>query len=526
VYQYTHKDYKGTLKGKKSVMQRGKDGGTELVTLDSMIPEELANALKYKSKAKKDLGLDQMSEQEVLNTLKGLKASFRSSADMHPDEVQDTVEDSGSKEGASGGQKAYRQYFEKKLKQWKIKSPKDLSDKDKRKFFEEVDKGWKSQTEGAVRQADSVQKELVGVMQHVIKKLTPQIQKMDLSDRKQAVQLYGALLSMMTTYSQGSGPNYDRRKQYFPGDPTPEQQKWIKNAPDARLATIIKQALKSYPDVLKAFDEHKIDKKRWAATRQAQGNGYSSLADAAKVTGDQRYAGKGTKIWYAKKGMTRDLGMGPTYLLQKEPDLAAKIVPKSEADLKKNHVLLGEIGEKNVGKVIQMMQGESWSPKGQANSLLRKLGLGHTSMSVGDVIQIGSKLIMLDSFGAGGGGIKVLKGATRSKQAQKPKVPKLTPAIRNKVAREFKKAGLDGNGRFVKPERGYVAALDILSKYGIELGGVVDSHRFKGDKGSVSVDLAWSNKEDPFSPTPMTSMLALSFYKLDDDKYEVLAYLS
>jgi hypothetical protein len=33
------------------------------------------------------------------------------------------------------------------------------------------------------------------------------------------------------------------------------------------------------------------------------------------------------------------------------------------------------------------MQGENWSPNGEARPLIQSLGLSHTSMMVGDVIQ-------------------------------------------------------------------------------------------------------------------------------------------
>jgi len=42
---------------------------------------------------------------------------------------------------------AYDKFFEKKLKEWKIKSPAELSKKDKIKFFNEIDKEWKGKNE-------------------------------------------------------------------------------------------------------------------------------------------------------------------------------------------------------------------------------------------------------------------------------------------------------------------------------------------------------------------------------------------
>lgn len=34
------------------------------------------------------------------------------------------------------------------------------------------------------------------------------------------------------------------------------------------------------------------------------------------------------------------------------------------------------------------MQGENWSPNGEARSLIEEKGLIHTSMSMGDIVQI------------------------------------------------------------------------------------------------------------------------------------------
>jgi hypothetical protein len=36
------------------------------------------------------------------------------------------------------------------------------------------------------------------------------------------------------------------------------------------------------------------------------------------------------------------------------------------------------------------LQGEFWSPGGEARMLIERLGLEHTSMAVGDVIQVGT----------------------------------------------------------------------------------------------------------------------------------------
>jgi len=44
-------------------------------------------------------------------------------------------------------QKEYREFFDKKLKEYGVKSPAELDDAKKKKFFDEIDKGWKGEKE-------------------------------------------------------------------------------------------------------------------------------------------------------------------------------------------------------------------------------------------------------------------------------------------------------------------------------------------------------------------------------------------
>ena len=41
----------------------------------------------------------------------------------------------------------YDIYFKNKLKEYGVNSPNELNDEDKRKFFDDVDAGWKSEQE-------------------------------------------------------------------------------------------------------------------------------------------------------------------------------------------------------------------------------------------------------------------------------------------------------------------------------------------------------------------------------------------
>ena len=117
---------------------------------------------------------------------------------------------------------------------------------------------------------------------------------------------------------------------------------------------------------------------------------YKSLNDAAKYI--PSLAKGPVKIWYWKSEAGRDLLMGYEFL-EKEGMLPDK------NSLKSSYIELGSIKESKLEKIFKYMQGENWSPKGEARDLIRKKKLSHTSMSVGDIIEKGNKLFMVDRFG-------------------------------------------------------------------------------------------------------------------------------
>ena len=55
--------------------------------------------------------------------------------------------------------------------------------------------------------------------------------------------------------------------------------------------------------------------------------------------------------------------------------------------IQSSHVRLCEVEADSLDDAWRQMQAEHWSPNGEARPLLERLGLSHTSMSVGDVIQ-------------------------------------------------------------------------------------------------------------------------------------------
>ena len=88
-----------------------------------------------------------------------------------------------------------------------------------------------------------------------------------------------------------------------------------------------------------------------------------------------------TEIWY----QTRETWEG-------SPRIAKK-------SLEKTHVKLGSIAMTDKESIFREMQGEFWSPEGEARDLIRKKGLVHTSMSVNDVVKIGSRAWRVAGFG-------------------------------------------------------------------------------------------------------------------------------
>ena len=67
----------------------------------------------------------------------------------------------------------------------------------------------------------------------------------------------------------------------------------------------------------------------------------------------------------------------PTFM----PDAKLKIT-----DLPRTHRTVALIRANGSEDVFLQMQGEVWSPNGEARELIKGLGLRHTSMSVGDVL--------------------------------------------------------------------------------------------------------------------------------------------
>lgn len=123
--------------------------------------------------------------------------------------------------------------------------------------------------------------------------------------------------------------------------------------------------------------------------------------------------------------------------------------------------------------------------------------------------------------------INNLERSARRASKQARETARLDRKKRRLVNRVLNMEGLDGNTYFRKAQQGYAKAVDVLQDYGIELDEVVSSHLFNQSDGRFTVDIAFTNPKDIFSPIPITdSMLAISFHEMPSGRYEVIAYLS
>ena len=71
------------------------------------------------------------------------------------------------------------------------------------------------------------------------------------------------------------------------------------------------------------------------------------------------------------------------------------MMPNSN-NLEKTHVLLGTIAETDPETIFEKLN--NWGG-GEVNQLLQNKGLDHTSMSVGDIIKINGKAMLVDNYG-------------------------------------------------------------------------------------------------------------------------------
>lgn len=113
---------------------------------------------------------------------------------------------------------------------------------------------------------------------------------------------------------------------------------------------------------------------------------------------DSKETGMKTKfaVWYMRPDFFRDGIMGVDWLRKQGmmPD---------PANLERTHIHLKDLelegGAQQLERVFRDMQGEVWSPNGEAMGLIEAKGLRHTSMSMGDIVVVDGRAHIVDRFG-------------------------------------------------------------------------------------------------------------------------------
>ena len=114
--------------------------------------------------------------------------------------------------------------------------------------------------------------------------------------------------------------------------------------------------------------------------------------DAEKITATR------FDIFYMREDFFRDGNMGTSFL-----EAQGKLPDPWK--IYQTHVELKELNYDHpvsLEEVYHDMQGEVWSPNGEARDLIREKGLRHTSMSVGDIVHVSGQnggCFIVDSWG-------------------------------------------------------------------------------------------------------------------------------
>lgn len=118
--------------------------------------------------------------------------------------------------------------------------------------------------------------------------------------------------------------------------------------------------------------------------------------------------------------------------------------------------------------------------------------------------------------------LMLIRVASRHLAAQSQK---LDPKTKRLVNATLIRSGMDGNKRFRKPGEALARISEVLSDFGIEWDEVLPSFRLSQPKGRITVDLAFSNEEDPFSPMPIENTTLAFHWDTLGTGVEAIAYL-
>lgn len=128
-------------------------------------------------------------------------------------------------------------------------------------------------------------------------------------------------------------------------------------------------------------------------------NNFKSLTDSIAISNLVNANGNDVEIFYLDKAnysdLTRDLTFSLSFALKNGHDLG-----DVKQLIENNYISLGQFKTNaDCEDIYDVMQGENWSPLGEARDLIEKKRLCHTSMSVGDVVRVNDQYMFVDMCG-------------------------------------------------------------------------------------------------------------------------------
>ena len=121
------------------------------------------------------------------------------------------------------------------------------------------------------------------------------------------------------------------------------------------------------------------------------------LSDFVDEAGD-------VEIWYEVNGRYEEWDLRIKLIDQLGADYTDRHYPNGlgvlitdPRNLEKTHVLLGTIKETDLNEIFHKLN--NWGGTKEVRSFIKNKGLTHTSMSIGDVIKIGDRVMFVDGIG-------------------------------------------------------------------------------------------------------------------------------
>ena len=105
--------------------------------------------------------------------------------------------------------------------------------------------------------------------------------------------------------------------------------------------------------------------------------------------------GKPTNVYYAKPELFREVVMGWEFLKGINHPVIERLVKHDLTGYQK----VAMTTKTDLSVIFEFYQAEVWSPRGEMREFIREMGLNHTSMSVGDIVEMEGEYYFCDPDG-------------------------------------------------------------------------------------------------------------------------------